>query len=98
MVSLIAKFVIQEGSVQQAIEAACQLIKDVACEDGTLSYTLNRNPKDPNVLIFMERYLDQAALEVHGKTPYIKHFIEIIMPMLAQAPEITVMEELSSIK
>ena len=97
MVSVIARLVIQEGCVAQAIEAARELMVGVAREDGTLYYTLNRDTKNPNALVVVERYRDMGAFEAHSTTPHIRKFFEQILPKLAQEPEITIMDELISI-
>jgi quinol monooxygenase YgiN len=97
MLSIIAKLPIQEGKAEEAIQAIKELMTQVAKEEGTLSYTLNRDPKNPNTLVFMERYKDEAAMKAHGATPYFKAFFGKSKELLSGRPEITVMEELASI-
>jgi quinol monooxygenase YgiN len=98
MLGVIAKLPIQEGKVDEAIEAIKGLMVDVAKEEGTLLYTLNRDKKNPNQLIFMERYTDKEALDFHGSTPYFKAFGGKLPSLLAGTPEITVLEEVASHK
>ena len=97
MLAIIAKLPIQEGKVEDAVQAVKDLMKEVAKEEGTLLYTLNRDAKSPNTLVFMERYKDKAALDAHGATPHFKAFFGKSAAFLAGRPEITVMEELASI-
>ena len=97
MISVIAKLPIQDGKVDEAISAIKELMTLVAGEEGTLSYTLNRDPGNPNTLVFMERYKDKTALTAHGSTPYFKAFFGKSRSLLAGKPEITVMEEIASI-
>ena len=97
MLSIIAKMPIQEGKVDEAVAAIKELMKQVATEEGTILYTLNRDPKNPNTLVFMERYKDEDAMKAHGSTPYFKAFFGKSREFLAGRPEITMMEELGSI-
>ncbi len=97
MLGVIAKLTIKEGKVDEVIDLAKTLMAEVANEKGTLSYTLNRDPSNPNGIIFMERYKDKAALDHHSSTPYFKAFFGKVKGLLAGKPEISVIEEIQSI-
>lgn len=97
MISVIAKIPMKEDKVEEAIEAVKELIKGVAGEDGTLSYSLNRDQKNPNTLVFIERYKDNDALKAHSATEHFKAFSAKVPQFVAGKPEITVMEELVTI-
>ena len=96
MVSFIARLPIQENKVEEAIAAIKEFMVEVAKEEGTLFYTLNRDPKNPDTLVFMERYKDKAALDAHMASPQFKAFLAKGMPLLAGQPEMTMMEEICS--
>ena len=96
MVSFIAKLPVQEGRVQEAIAATKEFMMEVAKEEGTLFYTLNRDPNNPNTLVFMERYKDKAALDAHMSSPQFTAFFAKGMTVLAGQPEMTMMEEICS--
>lgn len=97
MISVIAKIHMKEDKVEEAIEAIKELIKSVAKEKGTLSYSLNRDQKNPNTLVFIERYKDNDALKAHSSTDHFKAFSAKVPGFVAGKPEITVLEELASI-
>ena len=97
MIAVIAKLPVQPEKKEEAVTAAKDLIKEVANEEGTLYYTLNVDEKDPNTLIFMERYMDKAALGVHGATPHFQAFMEKAMAFAAGQPQIQVLQEIESI-
>lgn len=97
MISIIAKLPIKEGKVEEAVQAVKELMAEVAKEEGTLSYTLNRDPKNPSTLVFMERYKDKTAMEAHSATPHFKAFFGKSGALLAGRPEIIMMEEVASI-
>jgi quinol monooxygenase YgiN len=97
MIALVAKIPIKEGKVDEAIEAFKGLMVHVAKEEGTLLYTMNRDKSDPNTIIFMERYKDQAALDAHSSTPHFKEFFAKSAEFIAGRPEMTLMEEIHSV-
>jgi quinol monooxygenase YgiN len=96
MISVIAKIPIKEGKVEEAIAAVKELMVQVAREEGTLMYTLNRDQSNPNTLVIMERYKDKAAFEVHSSTPHFKAFFAKSKAFIGGRPEIAVMEEIHS--
>jgi quinol monooxygenase YgiN len=98
MISVLAKLPMKEDKIEEAIAAIKELAAEVAKEEGTVLYTLNRDPKNPCTLIFMERYKDKAALDAHSVTPHFKAFFAKGAAFLSGRPEITVMEELISAK
>lgn len=98
MIGVIAALTVKEGKMEDAVQAIRGLMTQVAKEEGTLSYTLNRYPSDPNTIVIMERYRDKAALEAHSSTPHFKAFFKQIGPLLAGKPDIRVMEEIHSIR
>jgi len=96
MISVIAKLPIKEDKVDEAVAAIKELVKDVAKEEGTLLYTLNRDSKNPNTLVFMERYKDKDALNAHSATPHFKVFFAKSGAWLSGKPEVVFMEEIFS--
>jgi quinol monooxygenase YgiN len=98
MLSVIAKIPIKEGKVEEAIRAFKELMVKVAGEQGTLSYTMNRADSSPNTLVIMERYRDKAALDAHSSSDYFKAFFAASRAFIGGKPEITVMEEIHSIR
>jgi len=45
-----------------------------AAEPGCLVYRPHRSTKDPEVFLFYEMYLDDAALDAHRKAPHLVAF------------------------
>lgn len=97
MIAVIAKVPIQTGKKEAALKAVKELMAKVAKEEGTLYYTLNIDEKNPDTLVFIERYQDMDGLAAHSSTPYFKEFMEKAMAFAAGAPEITVLNEIDSI-
>jgi quinol monooxygenase YgiN len=98
MIGVIATLPIQDKKMDEAIDLIKGLMVDVAKEEGTLSYTMNRGKAKPNTIVILERYKDKAALDYHSSTPHFKAFFKGIGALLAGKPEISVMEEIHSIR
>ncbi len=97
MIAVIAKVPVQTEKKEEALAAVKKLMAEVAKEEGTLYYTINIDEKNPDILVFIERYKDMDALAVHGSTPHFKEFMETAMTFAAGHPEITVLNEIDSI-
>ena len=97
MVSVIANVPVQPAKREAALAAVQELMAEVAKEEGTLSYTLNIDEKDPDTFVFIERYKDMAALTTHSATAHFKEFMEKAMTFASGAPEIKVLKEIASV-
>ena len=97
MLTLIAKMPIQEGKMDEAVAAFSKLIPEVAKEEGTLFYSLNKDKANPNMLVVVEQYKDKEALNFHSSTAYFRAFAATGNAFLAGKPEISLMEEVQKI-
>lgn len=79
MIKIVAKNFVKPECVQAFKDAARELIEKSRAEEGNIFYTLNVSRSDPNTLVFIEDWKDQAAIDFHNKTD---HFISIV-PKLA---------------
>ena len=71
MIGVIATLKIKEGKGAEFEAIAKQLVEKVnANEEGVVYYDLYK--QDDTTYVFLERYKDQAALDVHRKTDYYK--------------------------
>jgi quinol monooxygenase YgiN len=96
MVPVIAKLGVKEGKMDEAVKMVKELVAEVAKEEGTLIYKFCKDPKNPNVLVVVELYTDQAALKAHSSTPHFKEFFGKFSTVMAGAPEIMILEEVAS--
>ncbi len=93
-IAIIAKIKAKPGSEAQLEAAFREMIAKVRSEPGTLSYILHKSVQDPTVFCFYETYVDQAAVDFHGKTPHMKELGAKIGPHLDGRPEITILTEI----
>lgn len=83
--------------MEEAIQAFKEFMVQVAKEEGTVMYTMNRAKASPHALVIMERYRDKGALDTHSASPHFEAFVAKGASFFGGKPEITVMEEIHSI-
>lgn len=72
MLGIVATIKVKPGMEQQFEAVAKDLVAKVhANEPGCLLYALH-HAEAPHTYVFMERYVDQAAVEAHRGTDYFK--------------------------
>jgi quinol monooxygenase YgiN len=65
----IAKFVCLPGQRDGALEVLRPMFAQVQAEPGAILYLMHLCRKDPDVIWFYERYVDDAAFEFHSSSP-----------------------------
>ena len=98
MTVVTALFEARPGCEAELETALRELVGQVAQETGAIEYTLHRSPASPGRFYFYERYADQAAVDTHMGTPYLKRVLEVVPDLCAAAPEVAFFEPLVSIK
>lgn len=92
-VVLIASLPIAEGKMEEAVSALNRCASAVHQEeDGVLRYALHRDKSNPNRLVMIEVYEDQAALDAHGKTPHLQELMGALGGLLDGRPEMSVLD------
>ncbi|MBT3226105.1 MAG: antibiotic biosynthesis monooxygenase [Deltaproteobacteria bacterium] len=94
---VIAKLKAQAGKEAEMEKTILDVLPKVKTEEGTLAYNFHRSLGDPTVFVFYEKYVDQAALGAHSKTPHFKEMGKALAGLLDGAPEIEMLEELGNI-
>jgi quinol monooxygenase YgiN len=79
-----------------ALAAANQMSASSVAEPGCLDYRFWTSTSDPNSMLLLEQWQDQAALDLHLQSPHLGGFIEAIGPTLDGAMEATRHEVASS--
>jgi len=95
MITVIAKLPVAEGKMEEALRAFNALMSEVAKEEGTLLYSLNRDKSGPGTLVVVEQYKDEDAFKFHSSTPHFKEFFAKSVSFLKGQSEVMIMEEIS---
>jgi quinol monooxygenase YgiN len=85
----IARFAIQPGRREEAIEVLRPMFAQTAAEPGTLLYLMHVSAEEDDVIWFYERYRDEAAFAAHTSSETHHDVLEKLTPLLADRPEVT---------
>ena len=97
MIVLIAEMQARPGCEHELETLLRTLIPSVSQEAGTVAYTLNRVREASGHFVFYEKYRDQASFDSHMAGESLGLVLKAAKDLLAQAPRLTVCEELDSI-
>jgi len=87
-----AKVFIKPGKEADFISAPKMMIENSNKEEGCLSYMLYQDPYEKTNFIFVEKYKNQAAIDVHFASPYFKEFGTIIADWTSKPTEIKIID------
>jgi len=97
MVAVVAKIKVKAGKADEAVQALKDILPDVRKEEGTLYYTVNRDRTDPNLVVVIEKYRDDAAFQAHSSSPHLARLFEKAAPLMEGNLELLMMDEIASI-
>jgi quinol monooxygenase YgiN len=92
MKMITAKVFIVPGKEADFISAAQVIIENSNKEEGCLGYMLYQDPYEKTNFIFVERYKNQAAIDVHFAASYFKEFGAKIADMTSKPMEIKIFD------
>ncbi len=81
-----------ESALKQALLA---LIPPTRQEAGCLNYDLHVDTENPARFIFHENWSSKAQLDTHLNSPHLDAFEAAAGPLLAEAPQIFVLEKIA---
>lgn len=87
-IAVIAKIPAQPGKRDEVVAGLRAMLDHVETEDGTLTYVLHEDAKDPDLLWMYEVYADRAAFDAHGSSDAMKALGGAIGAHLGGAPEL----------
>ncbi|MBU4053653.1 MAG: antibiotic biosynthesis monooxygenase [Proteobacteria bacterium] len=97
MIAIVAKLPIKEGMMNDAVDVFKELITKMGNDEGTQMYSICVDSKNPNILVVVERYADEAAVKLHGSTDHFKACSQKLGAVIAGRPEISKMDVLASL-
>lgn len=98
MIVISAVFKAKPGCEAELESALRAMIAPVGEESGVLEYALHRAPDDAGRFFFFEKYRDQAAVDLHMATPYLKALLDKVPALCAGAPAVDIYQPLAAIK
>lgn len=70
MISIVAKFIVNEGEVDNFLSLTEGLVEASNKEKGCIEYILHKDVKEPRTYSMIEKWQDQAAIDFHNSTPH----------------------------
>ena len=86
---LIARLKVREDAVEQARQAALEIVADSRAEAGCVNYDVHQAIDDPTVFIWHETWADKAAIDEHFETDFFKKFSAKVEKLAVEPPQIT---------
>ncbi|MDO4531671.1 MAG: putative quinol monooxygenase, partial [Bacillota bacterium] len=87
MIVLLAKSRLLEGKQQEFLSIAKKLVEATRQESGCVYYDLVQ--EDERTFCFVEKYLDEAAVEAHKNSPHFQTYVPMMNDLREGAPEVT---------
>ncbi len=92
-IGIVAKLTIQEGKNEEFEAIFKEMMADVrANEPGNNYYDLHRARSSDTTYYVMEQYVDQAAVDAHGKSDRFKELSKSLGPFMGGRPEIELLD------
>lgn len=70
MISIVAKFVVNEGEEEKFLAMCEGLVTASQAEEGCIEYNLHKDVKEARTYCMIEKWADQAAIDFHNSTPH----------------------------
>ena len=74
MLIVLAQAKLGEGAIDKGRAAFTKMIETSRTEEGCLGYSYGLDVLDPNTLLIVEKWVDEAALAYHFSTPHMAEF------------------------
>ncbi|GLC31886.1 putative quinol monooxygenase [Clostridium omnivorum] len=94
MITIVAKSEIKEGKVEEFIALAEKLINESRKEAGCISYYLNQDINNSNVLTFMEEWESKEAIALHNNSEHYKTIVPMLGKFRVSSPDVTLYERI----
>jgi Uncharacterized conserved protein len=89
MIRIVATFNMKPTEKELAMPLFEELITLTRQEDGCHNYDLVKSPTDDNVLVILEAWSNQAALDKHSASEHFTRIVPQLVNMCSVAPSIT---------
>ena len=95
---IVAKLSVKPEKIKDFVAAAGEMIEKSNKESGCSSYQLYQDPYDNTRFVFVEEYLNQAAVDAHFATDYFKAFGPKITDLVTAPAEIKIISVAKEVK
>lgn len=86
---LVARLKVKDGAVEEAKQAALDIVADSRAEAGCVNYDIHQAIDDPTVFVWHETWKNKTAIDEHFETDFFKNFFAKVEKFAAEPPQIT---------
>lgn len=90
MIVVLGKVQIRQGQIDAALALSLAHVRRSRAEPGCLSHAVHQDAEDPQCLVFVEQWADEAALRQHFKVPASREFVDALALLCAARPRIDI--------
>ncbi len=94
-ITVVARFKAAAGKAEDLKKALLLLIEPSRKDEGCINYDLHQAIEDPSVFIFYENWRSKELLGIHSAKPHVLKFRAQVKDLLAEPPELTLLEMIS---
>jgi quinol monooxygenase YgiN len=89
----VAEFKAKPGKEDRLVESIQNLIPATRREPGNIRYEMHQAIDDPRTITLIEKYASREAFDEHCSTPYLKEFLDHVVPALTEKSVVTLYKE-----
>lgn len=93
---LVARLKVKEDAVEEAKQAALDIVAASRAEEGNINYDIHQAIDDPTVFVWHETWKSKAAIDEHFETDFFKDFYAKVIEFAAEQPQITLTKMISN--
>lgn len=92
MILVTVSFVAKQGQLADALAPSIEHVHRSRTEPGCISHAVHQDAENPQRLVFVEEWVDRAALAAHFALPESRAFAKAVAALVAAPPTINVFE------
>ena len=90
MILVIGSVTAKPGRYEEALALSQEHVARSRIEPGCVSHAVHRDTENPDRLVFVEEWVDQASLQQHFKVPASRAFGKALTELASQPPMLAV--------
>lgn len=92
MILVTGSFIAKPGKLDEALSVSLEHVKRSRLEQGCISHTPHQNVENTHRLVFVEEWIDMAALSAHFVVPASHKFSKVVKELAEDAPKMVLYE------
>jgi quinol monooxygenase YgiN len=90
MIVVLGQVQVRQGHLPAALALSMAHVQRSRAEPGCLMHAVHQDAEDPQRLVFVEQWADEAALRTHFKVPASRDFVDSLAQLCATRPRIDI--------